>query len=156
VGIFSNVATRIIAFLVIGGVIAVGGLLFRDFTSGAAGDVKVGDCFDLPTGTDTVKEVQHHPCNEAHNAELVGLFTYPGEANDPYPSSDTLQTYAENECFTAFRTYTNRDPIKDPLLSFGWMYPLPDGWKRGDHGVNCYLQRVDEGPMTQSYRIATN
>lgn len=159
-GILSNAASRLAVFLLIGGAIAVGGFLLRDFTSGGVTsggvtDLKVGDCFDVPSGATTVKRVQHHPCKESHKAELVGLFEYPDASGDPYPSPDSLDNYATSQCLVAFRSYTGRDPITDPLLTLGWMYPTADGWTRGDHGINCYLGRVDEGPMTQSYRIPT-
>ena len=44
-------------------VIVAVGFVFRDFLSGNAGDLKVGDCFDQPSTTNTVvKDVPHHPC----------------------------------------------------------------------------------------------
>ena len=154
-GNFASGAARIVVAVVIIGALSVGGFFLRDFMSGNVTDLKVGDCFDLPTGVETVKDVQHHPCNEAHTAELVGLFEYPGKSGDSYPAKGVLRTYAETQCVPAFHSYTGRDPMTDPLLTLGWMYPTEDGWKNGDHGVNCYLGRTDDGPMTQSYRTAT-
>jgi hypothetical protein len=153
VGIFSNIATRIVIFLLVGGAVAVGGFLLRERTSGHVNDLQLGDCFDVPTGVETIGDVQHHPCKEAHNAEVVGLFVYPYKSGDPYPSTEALHNYAESQCVAVFRSYTGRDPITDPLLSLGWMYPAADGWSQGDHGLNCYLARADDGQMTQSYRI---
>jgi hypothetical protein len=51
-------------------VIAGGAYILRDRLTANAGDLKVGDCFDDPTG-EQVKDVQHHPCTESHTAEVV-------------------------------------------------------------------------------------
>jgi hypothetical protein len=154
-GIFSNVVTRILAFLVIGGVIAVGGFILRDVISGNVADIQVGDCFDAPTAAGKVANVQHHPCKEAHTAELVGIAVYPGGTNAAFPDEASLDNFAENQCISAFTSYTGRDPLTDPLLTLGAFYPTSDGWKKGDHAVTCFLHRVDEGTMTQSYRTGT-
>ncbi len=136
-------------------VIAVGGFFFRDRLTGAADDLKVGDCFDVPVGIQTVNEVQHHPCNEAHTAEIVGLADYPGGGDDPYPAESMLFAFADDLCVRTFRDYTGRDPITDPELTLGYFYPIPDGWRQGDREVSCYLSRIDEGPMTVSHRRPT-
>ena len=36
----------------------------------SADDLKVGDCFDIPNGT-SIQTVEHHRCNENHNAEVI-------------------------------------------------------------------------------------
>ena len=62
------------------GVFALGGYLLRDYLSGSAGDLKVGDCFDVPsfeTQSATVKDVQHHPCSELHSGEVFFLENVP-------------------------------------------------------------------------------
>jgi hypothetical protein len=144
---------RLVIALVIGGSIAVGGFFFRDFLTGSVLELRVGDCFDLPSSTvEVVSEVGHHPCNEQHDAELVGLFDYPGGENAAYPTHAVLTNFAEGQCAVAFRTYTRRDPYTDPELTVGWLVPTSDGWKDGDHEVSCHLFRVDEAQMTASYR----
>ena len=141
--------------LVIGGAIAAGGFFFRDFLTGSVLELRVGDCFDLPSSSvEVVSEVQHHPCNERHDAELVGLFEYPTGGNSTYPSDEVLTNFAEGQCAQAFRTYTNRDPYTDPDVTVGWLIPTPDGWKDGDHEISCHLMRVDEAKMTGSYRTS--
>ena len=45
-------------------------------SSGNAGDLAVGDCFDAPTlEGQTVSDVQHHPCTEAHTGEVFAVVT---------------------------------------------------------------------------------
>jgi hypothetical protein len=147
---------RLVVGLLIAGVIAVGGFFLRDFNSGGVLELRVGDCFDVPTGAETVSEVQHHPCNEIHSGEVVGLFDYPAAAGSPYPSHDSLSNFALGRCVSAFQTYTGRNPRTDVLLTVGWMLPVAEGWANGDHGVSCHILRVDDGTMTQSYRIASS
>ncbi len=70
------------------GVFAVVGFLFHDYLSGNAGDLKVGDRFDVPTvasQSTTVKDFQHHPCSELHSGEVFFIANVPGEANAAYP-----------------------------------------------------------------------
>lgn len=145
---------RNFAALLIVLVIAVGGFFFRDRLTGAADDLRVGDCFDVPSGYQPVDEVQHHPCNEAHTGEVLALADYPAGRDDPYPAESLLLAFADDLCARSFRTYTGRDPFDDPELSWGYFYPIADGWRDGDHEIVCYLLRVDEGSMTSSYRVA--
>jgi hypothetical protein len=146
---------RAVGGLLIAVVIAVGGFFFRDRLTGGADDLRVGDCFDLPVGVQTVEEVQHHPCTESHTAEIVGLGDHPANSNDGYPSEDALFAFADDLCARTFRNYTGRDPFDDTLLTVGYFYPIQEGWQNGDHEVACYLLRVDEGPMTSSMKIPT-
>jgi hypothetical protein len=145
---------RNFGWLLVVGVIAVGGFFFRDRLTGDAADLRVGDCFDVPAGYQAVEEVAHHPCNEAHTAEVTGLADYPAGGNDPYPSESMLFTFADDLCARSFRDYTGLNPMDDPLLTWGYFYPIEEGWHNGDHEVACYLVRLDDGPMTQSFKRA--
>jgi hypothetical protein len=62
----------IVRFALIG-VVAVGALIFRDRLSGSAGELKVGDCFDVPAVQTNIRDVQHHPCNESHTGVVMSL-----------------------------------------------------------------------------------
>ena len=70
-------------------VIAIGIFVFRDRLSSSAGDLAVGDCFDEPSIAIEIKDVQHHPCNEAHTAEVIFVGDMTG-SNDIYPSDAEL------------------------------------------------------------------
>ena len=133
-------------------VIAIGGLVFRDRLSGAAGDLKVGDCFDEPqTSSQTVDDVQHHPCTEAHTGEVVFVGDVSG-SDAAFPGEAAFDAFALDKCKPAFLAYTGTDINAQDVLTMGYFFPLEDGWSRGDHAVTCYLARVDGKPMSISAR----
>ncbi len=128
------------------GVFALGGFLFRDYLSGSAGDLKVGDCFDVPsfkTQGAMVKDVQHHPCSELHSGEMFLRANLPGEASAAYPADAAIDAFAHDQCVPAYRTYTGRDFDSDETYDIQYLTPTTDGWKKGDRAVDCFLLRVD-------------
>ena len=132
------------------GAVLFGGWLFRDYLTGAAIDLKVGDCFDAPTTvSDTVEEVAHHPCTDAHTAEVVFVGDYPEGA---FPGEDAFDVFSETNCIPAFNTYTGLDFETAMEYDMGVFYPLEEGWEQGDREITCYLVRSDDGPMTQSVK----
>ena len=101
-------------------VIVIGGLIFRDRLSGSAGDLKVGDCFDDPQGVTTVKDVQHHPCNETHTSEVVFVGDVPGESST-YPGDAGFVSWAVSNCTPAFAAYTGVDIAAQEVLDMSYL-----------------------------------
>jgi hypothetical protein len=134
-------------------VVVVGGLVFRDRLSGNAGDLKVGDCFDEPQGTQTVKDVQHHPCSEAHTGEVVFVGAVPGD-NATYPGDAAFTTFAIQNCAPAFATYTGTAINAQTALDMSYFFPLADGWAKGSHDLTCYIIRTDGTAVSQSFKKA--
>lgn len=132
----------IVAFLAI--------VLFAVRNNVQADDLKVGECFDIPSGT-SIQTVEHHPCTESHTAEVIHVVEYTAEGST-YPISLSLDSFVETACVPAFQTYAGRDLDADPALSIGYFYPSRDGWSSGDRTITCYVARPDEGPMTQSVK----
>src|SRR5688500_13700554 len=86
-------------WLIRGGIVAaivVAGLVFRDRLSGDAADLQVGDCFDDPGAVSEITDVQHQPCTEAHDSEVIFVGDYP--AQDAYPPDDAFTIFAEQQC----------------------------------------------------------
>jgi len=140
-------------WLISGAVIAaivVGGIIFRDRLSGDAGDLKVGDCFDDPGQTTEVSDVQHHPCTESHDAEVIFVGDHPDQTL--YPGDDAFDTFVEQQCIPAFNSYLGRDFDTDTEFGMGFFYPLADRWGDGDHEIACYVQRSDGTPLTNSVK----
>ena len=79
----------------------------------AAGDLKVGDCFDIPNGT-TVRTVQSRPCAQSHNAEVIFVGEYDGAT---YPISLSLDSYVKATCLPAFESYVGRGINTEPKLA---------------------------------------
>lgn len=133
-------------------IIAVGAFILRDRISGNAGDLAVGDCFDEPTNaTETVEDVQHHPCNEAHTAEVVFVGGMAG-ATDAYPSDDQFFDAILGQCVPAYNSYTGRDFETDTDYDLGYFVPTSEGWSGGDREIICYAYRPDGVPQTTSIR----
>jgi putative regulator of septum formation len=124
------------------GVFALGGFLFRDFISGSVADLKVGDCFDPPALTTAVKEVQHHPCTDLHRSEIFFVGNVPG-ASGAYPGDAEFASYVRAQCVPAFLSYTGRDFDIDLVYDVHYLSPTPEGWKKGDHAIDCFVVRVD-------------
>ena len=144
-----RIAIWIGIFLIVGLV----GFVFRDRLSGGANDLKVGDCFDDPTGVTTVEEVQHHPCNEAHTSEVVFVGDMPGE-DETYPVTTVFDDFVGASCLPAWEAYTGKDYETDEILGLGYYYPQPEGWSGGDRQIICYVYRLDNATMTTSLRAA--
>jgi hypothetical protein len=134
-------------------VIAIGGLILRDRLSSNAGDLKVGDCFDDPAGVSEVTDVQHHPCSEAHTAEVVFLGKMTGD-NATYPTDGVVEDWVRSNCVPAWNAYTGKVLETEPVLTLAWYQPSKDGWSKGDRDVICYAARGDSTQLTGSVKKA--
>jgi hypothetical protein len=134
--------------------IAGGAYLFRDRLSGNAGDLHVGDCFDVPAGDTNIKDVQHHPCAESHTGEVFAVVTNPAAKGAPPPTQSELLVFLTSACSGIFTQYTGINIDNQDVLDFGAFYPSSKDWNDGDRGVTCYTYRLDEAPMTQSVKKA--
>ena len=86
------------------GAIAGGAWIFRDYISGNATDLAVGDCFDAPSTTsETVEDVAHHPCTDAHTAEVFYVADYTDSTT--YPGEDAFDAFTQANCPPAFQAY---------------------------------------------------
>jgi hypothetical protein len=143
-----NIAIRIGFFVLIG----VGALVLRPFLAGGAGDLKIGECFDEPAVGQTVEEVQHHPCTEAHSGEVffVGQLTAAKDA--PFPAIAVLEVDVATLCVPAFNTYTGLTLATDTTWTLGYIYPLSEDWADGDRDLICYAARYDETPTNTSIK----
>jgi hypothetical protein len=133
-------------------VIAVGAYLFRDRLSGSAADLKVGDCFDVPTANVDIKDVQHHPCNESHTGEVFILVNHPAAKGTAPLTEAQLIDYLTTACSPAFTSYVGQTAAASGNLDFGAFYPRDKEWNDGDREITCYAYRVDEKPMTTSVK----
>lgn len=131
--------------------IAAGAFIFRDRLSGNAGDLAVGDCFQVPLEAVEVSDVQHSPCTESHTGEVV----YVGDINpapEAYPTEQQFFDAVGTQCVPAFNAYTGRDFQSDTELDIGYFFPTTEGWADGDHELVCYAIRIDEAAMTSSLK----
>jgi hypothetical protein len=150
-GLRQFVSSLLGRLVIIGAIVAVS-LLVRNYVGGSAGDLKVGDCFDIPTSVGEVKDVQHHPCTDTHGAEVYFVGDYPAADGAPYPSAEAFDTFVADVCLPAFKAYTGSDPLEQLVLDGGYFFPTSEGWAEKDHGMICYLYPAGEQPTRQSYR----
>jgi hypothetical protein len=120
----------------------------------AADDLKVGDCFNVPTAT-TVKTIEHHPCTESHTAEVFHVAKYTDSATT-YPISLRFDSFANDACTPVFETYVGADIDSRTDLSVGYFFPTSDGWAGGDRAITCYVAKADKAPMTSSLKGSGN
>jgi hypothetical protein len=131
-------------------VVIVGGLIFRDRTSGSAGELRAGDCFDDTQGT-KVADVQHHPCTEGHNAEVVLVADYPAAKDASFPR-DGFASY-DNTCASAALGYVG--PTAPDNLIYSFYYPLEADWSKGERKMICYVTTENQATLTKSMKAAT-
>lgn len=146
---------RIAGWLIVGSIVAagaIGSLFFRDQLTDDVSDLRVGDCFEYPSDDgNLVEDVQHRPCTDTHDAEVIFIGNYPNQ--DAYPSEDAIDTYVEQECIPAFQAYVGRAFEGNGELGLSWFYPTPDGWEdKDDREVTCSVTRVDGEKLTTSVK----
>ena len=134
------------------GAIAAGAFVLRPFVMGDAGSLAVGDCFDEPsTPTETVEEVQHHPCTDPHDGEVFYIGNYE-PSTGTYPSDDEFLAFINDRCTGAFNTYTGLDYTTAQELDFAAFTPTSAGWGNGDRKVMCYAVKVDQTQFDASIK----
>ena len=143
-----NIVIRVGLFAAIG----IGAFILRPFLMGGAGDLKVGECFDVPSAAQTVEEVQHHPCTEAHAGEVFYVGKLGVADNVPYPNDEGLGVMVGTQCMPAFDSYTGLTFVTDTTWTYGYFVPLAKDWEKGDRGVICYATRMDDQPTTTSVK----
>jgi hypothetical protein len=135
--------------------IAIGAFVLRDRLSGNAGDLAVGDCFDEPTAAaETIEDVQHQPCNEPHDNEVMIVTNHPAADGAPYPSDAEMEVFVDEKCVSAYQGYSGRDPSTESEIGLAWYVPTTEGWNDGTRKVICYLYRNDGAKMTAPLRVA--
>jgi hypothetical protein len=143
------------AILIVIIVVVVGGfVLFRDRMSSNVSDLGVSDCFQEPTETTDVKDVQLTPCNEPHDGEVFALVNHTAAAGTTYPVSSEFRDLVSDECLPALETYTARtyEEVYAAGLDVSYFYPSSSSWSDGDREVTCFIVKVDESQMTGSVR----
>lgn len=137
------------------GAIGIGGFVFRDHLTGAAADLQVGDCFDQPTeAVDVITEVQHRPCSDPHDAEVIVVQDYPAASDTAYPSDAAMEGFHVAHCVPAFNSYTGRVYDDEPELYVGLYQPTEDVWREGDHEITCFIYRYNGAKLTGSLSAA--
>ena len=139
----SGIGIRILIVLVVAG----GAFVLRDRLSGNAGDLKAGDCFD-DVIAETIEDVQHHPCSEAHTAEVVRVENYPAGNGAPYPADD-FASY-DDTCTAAGLNYVGGNANPDVIFTF--YAPLESGWAKGDRQMICYVTTQSQTKLTKSLK----
>jgi hypothetical protein len=145
-----NIAIRVGLLAAIG----VGALVARPFLSGNVGELQVGDCFDIPAVTETVDDIQRHPCTDVHGGEVFFVGEHAAADSAPYPTEIALSTEIETACVPAFNAYTGLDALTDPTWTLAYFYPVSAGWAEGDRGFICYAARIDGTTTNTSLKKA--
>ena len=133
-------------------VIVVGGFLFRDRLTGGAGDLRVGDCFEEPQGAQTIEEVQHTPCGDPHDNEVIYVGDHPASDGAAEPSDDAYELYVFNTCGPVFTSYTGLDLLTSETVSLAYYVPASDAWADGNRKVICYAYHLSGAKLTGSVK----
>jgi len=143
-------AMRFLMSIALFGALAVGGFIFRDYIGGSPADLKVGDCFDVPTtAEETVDDVQHHPCTESHTAEVILIQSHPAAESAAIPSDTALFDWLRKTCVSGLMGYVGQDTA---LYDVGAFYPTESDWDKGDREVTCYVTMLDGSAVTASLK----
>jgi hypothetical protein len=142
-------ARGLIAMVVVVGVIAGAYFLFRDRLSGAADDLRVGDCFTEPAG-ETISDIQHQPCTEAHDGEVYFIANADLES---YPIVFGFDEWVSEHCVgVPFDSYVGQPVEERADIDIGYFAPTREGWEGGDREMTCYLTPSNGSATSQSFK----
>jgi Septum formation len=142
-------ARALIAMVVVVGVIGGAWWLFRDRLSGSAEDLRVGDCFDVPS-EETVSSIQHQPCTDPHDGEVYVVGASDAES---YPIVFGFDDWVQEHCLgEPFTSFVGEPAEARPDIDIGYFSPTSDGWESGDREITCYLTPADGEPVSSSYQ----
>lgn len=147
--LFGNIGVR----LAIVAVVVVVVFIFRDRMSGAANDLRAGDCFEEPgAAAESISDVQHRPCNEEHDYEVFLVTDHPAEDGVAVPTDPEYEAFAVSQCSPAFESYTGLDEDTEEVISWAFYVPDDEGWRDGNRKLICYLGRIDGARLSSSLK----
>jgi hypothetical protein len=150
----STTVFRLLGIVVVVG-IAIVGIAVRDQLTGAAGDLRVGECFDA-VNSGRIDDVQHKPCNQPHTGEVIAVFDYPNPPSE-YPGETDFEAVFRVECLEkAFPSYTGLafDSPDADSIDAGYYYPLEENWG-SDKEITCFVGPRDGTPVSTSFKAAS-
>lgn len=133
--------------------VAAGVSLGCDRLTGEVTGLKVGDCFDEPAdGSQTITDVQHQPCSDPHDAEVISVLVNDAPPSAGFPVVFGFDDFIAEKCVPVFESYTGRTFATDTELDLGYFQPTLTGWGNGDRGFTCYVSRKDNAKVTGTLR----
>ncbi len=108
-------------------------------------DLRVGDCFDEPAGSQ-VSHLVAVPCAEPHDNEAFAIFDLD---DGDYPGEEAVDGIAEEGCLAAFADYVGID-YAESVLAASTFTPTAASWKDGDREVVCFLQDLEGSKLSGS------
>lgn len=111
-------------------------------------DLRVGMCFNDPTGIADVETVDRVDCAFPHDNEVFHLFDMP--AGD-WPGQDVIETASADGCLAAFDSYVGLE-YEFSILDIFPLYPTEASWAEGDREIVCALYHIDLEKLIGSMR----
>jgi len=112
-------------------------------------EIAAGDCINdaESTAAGDVSDVTKVDCTEPHDYEAFHNLTLP---DGDYPGQESVETQAEDVCYTEFETFVGIS-YDESVLGFTYFTPTSDGWDSGDQEIVCLVADLDtEGGIVQS------
>ena len=144
----------IVALILVVGAV---GFVFRDHLTGAVDDLRVGDCFDRPANLAAggeLSEVQHRPCADPHDGEVIAIVQHPAARLAVYPSDAAVTRFVSEQCVPEFEAYTGHSYESALQWELGLFLPTDAGWVDGDREFTCYVHSADSTKLVRSVRVA--
>lgn len=108
-------------------------------------------CYDLPAGSDSGFWGMHpRSCDDVHDVEVFSAAVEPSGPEAPFDDA-ALVEWGDATCQAEYEHYLGSG-AEDPELTWWYFYPSEASWAEGDRSFTCYLQRVDEQPLTAAYK----
>lgn len=118
-------------------------------------DLRVGDCFDTGNldaydeGVETTS-VRVKPCDEPHEAEIIGSFDI--EGYEDFPGADVLGEIAARDCGRYVQPYLLDTWKLGEEMALYFFHPEEVSWLIDDREVLCFVAPEDSSPVTGSLR----
>jgi hypothetical protein len=101
-------------------------------------DLRTGDCFQNPTGSDPASEVGDVaavPCTTAHDAQVIGQLPVAGS---DYPGEAAFTAQAKPGCEAAEKSAVDQSKVTE-TMSLLWIYPEEGAWDDGTKTISCLV-----------------
>ena len=98
--------------------------------------LRVGDCFDNPTGANTVNTVTAIPCDQPHNAQIYAKFRLTG-SDLSYPGAAVVGRRARGGCNARIGSVDKA--ITTSAMTVRILLPDETSWAAGQRTVSCMI-----------------